>query len=150
MLCTSEDNVIVLYSRYKKSIEKKEKRRRSLSRFTLWSRSHIYIYIYIQSIIIVSLCCATISNINETKRAYCSILHMYIYIYYTAIENTLVSLVCSCQQGFCNKDETSLACASIFHTNIAKNLLENLRFRYFIGEKKKEREIKKKYYNASR
>lgn len=97
----------------------------------------------------VTVRCNTISNINETKRAYCSSLHMYIYIY-ILYRHWKYTRVCSCQQQFCNKDETSLACASIFCTRIIAELLLlefPPIFRYFIGEKKKEREIKKECYN---
>lgn len=122
----------------------KKKKGRSLSwshTFTrMYKRTSYHVYHNC-----VTVLCNTISNINETKRAYCSSLHMYMYIY-ILYRHWKYTRVCSCQQQFCNKDETSLACASIFCTRIIAELFARISSDvsiFYWREKKRERDKKR-------
>lgn len=99
----------------------------------------------------VTVLCNTISNINETKRAYCSSLHMYIYIYilYRHWKYTLFRGFVLANSNFATKTKRALPVLRFFAHELLPNYLLEFppMFRYFIGEKKKEREIKKECYN---
>lgn len=99
----------------------------------------------------VTVLCNTISNINETKRAYCSSLHMYIYIYilYRHWKYTLFRGYVLANSNFATKTKRALPVLRFFAHELLPNYLLEFppMFRYFIGEKKKEREIKKECYN---
>lgn len=99
----------------------------------------------------VTVLCNTISNINETKRAYCSSLHMYIYIYilYRHWKYTLFRGFVLANSNFATKTKRALPVLRFFAHELLPNYLLEFPpiFRYFIGEKKKEREIKKECYN---
>lgn len=99
----------------------------------------------------VTVLCNTISNINETKRAYCSSLHMYIYIYilYRHWKYTLFRGYVLANSNFATKTKRALPVLRFFAHELLPNYLLEFPpiFRYFIGEKKKEREIKKECYN---
>lgn len=120
------------YSRYKKCHLSIDRKKKDLYRGSHRGHVHTYIQTYI---IIVSLCCNT-SNINETKRAYCSILHMYIYILYRHWKHAVSRIVLA--NDFATK--TSLACASILHINIAKSFARtSISIFYWREKKKRER-----------
>lgn len=95
----------------------------------------------------VTVLCNTISNINETKRAYCSSLHMYIYIYilYRHWKYTLFRGYVLANSNFATKTKRALPVLRFFAHELLPNYLLEFppMFRYFIGEKKREREIKK-------
>lgn len=99
----------------------------------------------------VTVLCNTISNINETKRAYCSSLHMYMYIYilYRHWKYTLFRGFVLANSNFATKTKRALPVLRFFAHELLPNYLLEFppMFRYFIGEKKKEREIKKECYN---
>lgn len=99
----------------------------------------------------VTVLCNTISNINETKRAYCSSLHMYMYIYilYRHWKYTLFRGFVLANSNFATKTKRALPVLRFFAHELLPNYLLEFPpiFRYFIGEKKKEREIKKECYN---
>lgn len=128
----------------------KKKKGRSLSwshTFTrMYKRTSYHVYHNC-----VTVLCNTISNINETKRAYCSSLHMYIYIYilYRHWKYTLFRGYVLANSNFATKTKRALPVLRFFAHELLPNYLLEFPpiFRYFIGEKKKEREIKKECYN---
>lgn len=128
----------------------KKKKGRSLSwshTFTrMYKRTSYHVYHNC-----VTVLCNTISNINETKRAYCSSLHMYMYIYilYRHWKYTLFRGFVLANSNFATKTKRALPVLRFFAHELLPNYLLEFppMFRYFIGEKKKEREIKKECYN---
>lgn len=92
----------------------------------------------------VTVLCNTISNINETKRAYCSSLHMYIYIYilYRHWKYTLFRGYVLANSNFATKTKRALPVLRFFAHELLPNYYCSNFLWYFdiLLERKKKRE----------
>lgn len=137
-------------SRYKKCYLSIDRKKKKEDLYRGHTRSHVCTNVHhITYVIIASLCSATQYQISMKQNALIVLVYIciYTYIYYTAIENTRGFVLAN--SNFATKTKRALPVLRFFAHELLPNYLLEFppMFRYFIGEKKKEREIKKECYN---